>query len=128
MSGDPNHPFVDLLAEQKKNIEALARANQIAISGLQAVATRQMEFVQKAMAEASQATMQGGPTQGVGDIVARQAEIARQTFDQSITNMRELADMLQKSSREAVDVVNQRIAQSLGELKERISPAKPPPG
>jgi phasin family protein len=125
MSGDPNNPFADLLAEQNKNIEALARANQIAIAGLQAVATRQMEFVQKAMAEASQAAVQAGPSQGVGDIVARQANIAKQSFDQSIANMRELADMLQKSSRQAVDVVNDRIAQSLGELKDRVSPAKP---
>ena len=128
MTGELNNPLLGLLAEQKKNIEALARANQIAISGLQAVATRQMEFVQKAMSEASQAALPGATSQGVGDLVARQADIARQTFDQSIANMRELADMLQKSGREAVDVVHQRIAQSLGELQDRVSPAKPPEG
>jgi len=33
--------------------------------------------------------------------------------------MRELADMLQKSGREAVDVVNQRIAQSLEEINKK---------
>jgi phasin family protein len=126
MSGDTNNPLADLLAEQKKNIEALARANQIAISGLQAVATRQMEFVQRAMADASQVASHAGQSQGVNDLMARQTDVAKQAFDQSIANMRELADMLQKSGREAVDVVNQRIAQSLAELKDRVGPAKGP--
>lgn len=118
MASDPKNPFADLVAAQKKNVEALTQANQIALAGLQAAATRQMEFVQKAMTEATQlATQSGGLSNDLNATLSRQAEIARQAFDQSIANMRELADMLQKSSREAVDVVNARIAQSLAELK-----------
>jgi phasin family protein len=123
MAAEPNNPFADLLAAQQKNIQAMTQANQIAIAGLQSAATRQLEFIQKAMSDA-QVAMQGGASTGVNDAVARQAEVARQAFDQSIANMRELADMLQKSSREAVDVVNQRIAQSLQELKDRVTPPK----
>jgi phasin family protein len=123
MAGDPKNPFAELLAAQQKNIQAMTQANQIAIAGLQSAATRQMEFMQKAISDA-QLAMQGGASMGVNDAVARQAEVARQAFDQSIASMRELADMLQKSSREAVDVVNQRIAQSLQELKDRATPPK----
>ena len=123
MAVEPNNPFAELLAAQQKNIQAMTQANQIAIAGLQSAATRQMEFIQKAMSDA-QLAMQGGASTGVNDAVASQAEVARQAFDQSIANMRELADMLQKSSREAVDVVNQRIAQSLQELKDRVTPPK----
>jgi phasin family protein len=106
MNSDPNNPFADLLATHKKNIEALTQANQIAISGLQAVASRQMEFVQKALAEAAAFAQLSGQPQDLGEAVTR-----------SIAEMRELSDILQKSGREAVDVVNQRIAQSLAELK-----------
>jgi phasin family protein len=119
MNSDPNNPFADLLATHQKNIEALTQANQIAISGLQAVASRQMEFVQKALAEAAAFAQQGGQPQNLSEAATRQAEIARQAFDQSIAEMRALSDILQKSGREAVDVVNQRIAQSLAELKPR---------
>jgi phasin family protein len=128
MSDDFDNPLTILVAEHKKNLEALTRANEISISGLQAVATRQMEFVQKAVSEATQLSMQGAQAQSVPDAIARQADLARQAFDQSISNMRELADLLQKSNREAVDVVNQRIAQSLAELKERMAPPKTPKG
>jgi phasin family protein len=128
MASDPDNLFAELLAAHNKNIEALTQANQIAISGLQAVATRQMEFVQRAMAEAAQLARQGTPSPNLSESIARQAEIARQAFDASIANMREVADTLQKSGREAVDVVNQRIAQSLLELQNRVSPPKPPKG
>jgi phasin family protein len=119
MNSDPNNPFAELLATHKKNLEALTQANQIALSGLQAVASRQMEFVQKALAEAASIAQQSGQPQNLSEAVTRQAEMTRQAFDQSIAQMRQLSDMLQKSGREAVDVVNQRIAQSLAELKTR---------
>jgi phasin family protein len=119
MNSDPNNPFAELLATHQKNIEALRQANQIAISGLQAVASRQMEIVQKTLAEAAIIAQQSAQSQTLSDAVTRQAEIVRQAFDQSIAEMRELSDMLQKSGREAVEVVNQRIAQSLAELKSR---------
>ena len=48
--------------------------------------------------------------------------MAKQAFEKAIANMHELADMVQKSNREAVDVVNQRIAASLQEMKDHLQP------
>ena len=65
-----NLPGVDvesLVASEKKNLEAVTRANQVAFQGLQAVAKRQAEILQEMMNEASTAVelaVEGGFTSG----------------------------------------------------------------
>ena len=65
-----NLPGVDvesLVASQKKNLEAVTSANQVAFQGLQAVAKRQAEILQEVMNEASTAVelaVEGGFTPG----------------------------------------------------------------
>jgi phasin family protein len=121
---DQDNPFSQLLAAQQKNVEALTQANRIALEGIQAVARRQMEFFQQAMGEAAGMARDALSAPDPQGTLARQADVAKKAFDQSIANMRELADMLQKSNREAVDIVNQRIATGLDEFARRVTPPK----
>lgn len=113
-------PGVDiqaLLAAQAKNIEALTQANKAAMEGMQALAKRQMEILNQTMTETAKVV--SGMT-AVGDPrekVAQQTELAKTAFEQAIANMRELADMVQKSNREAADIITQRVSAGLEEVK-----------
>src|ERR1700687_3911296 len=54
--GDFRLPGLDveaIVATQRKNLEALTQANQLAVEGVRALAQRQAEIAQQAFAEAS---------------------------------------------------------------------------
>lgn len=115
-------PGVDwkaLMDSQAKNLAALSEANQLALQGMQAVAKRQMEILQQTMSEAASAAKQAA-SNNARDAIGKQSELAKQAFEQAITNMRELADMIQKNNREAFDVVSRRVSAGLSELKDRV--------
>src|SRR5581483_6283099 len=61
----PGFDVDTLVAAQRKNLEALTQANQLAVEGVQAIARRQVEIARQAVDEASAAfrefTQPGAP-------------------------------------------------------------------
>ncbi|MCB2101380.1 MAG: phasin family protein [Rhodobacterales bacterium] len=120
MAQQYNLPGLDLdtvIQAQRKNIEALTTANRVALEGVQAVTKRQTEILQASIAEMqdvlSSFTASGTPQ----DAAAKQVEVTKATFEKTLDNMRELSEMLSKSSGEAADAINKRIAEGLDEMK-----------
>jgi len=116
-------PTVDteaLLDSQRKNIEAFSVANRIAFEGAQAVTQRQVEILRQVMEESAavvkQLTAAGKPE----DKLADQAELLKHTYEQSVANFRELAEMGAKSNGEAVEVLSRRVTEGLDELKTAL--------
>jgi phasin family protein len=113
-------PGVDvdaLVASQKKNVEAVVNANRIAIEGMQAMAKRQAEVFQEAMKEATQAVGSLSKVTSPQDLAAKQTELMKTAFEKSVATMRELAEILTKSSQEATKTINARITASLEEIR-----------
>jgi phasin family protein len=113
-------PGVDvdaLVASQKKNVEAVVNANRIAIEGMQAMAKRQAEVFQEAMKEATQAVGSLSKATSPQDLAAKQTELMKTAFEKSVATMRELAEILTKSSQEATKTINARITASLEEIR-----------
>jgi phasin family protein len=116
-------PGVDwhgVMESQSKNIAALVEANRRAVQGMEAITRRQFELVQQAMTDAVMSAKQTVPADP-REAVVRQTEAAKLAFEKAVTGIRELADMMQKSNREALDVVNQRISAGLSEIKDRMT-------
>lgn len=120
MMADFKVPGVDMdavLASQRKNIEALTQANQLAVEGMQAVARRQMDVLRQTMEETAAMTkdmMQAGsPEAGV----AKQADLVKGAFEKVLTNMKEMSEMVAKSNYEAADILSKRISAGLDEIK-----------
>ena len=95
-----------LVAAQRKNVEALAQANQLAVESMQAIARRQSEIFRSMMEEASTAMREVMAAGSPEEKAAKQTEIAKEAFQRAITNMRELADMIQRSNGEALGLLN----------------------
>jgi phasin family protein len=112
-----------LAAAQRRNIEALTAANRIALEGAQAVAKRHMEIVQASMSEMSEA-MRGAATSDPKEAASRQAEMLKGSYERAVANMREIADLIQKSNGEALGLLNKRFAEAMDEVKGLVEKAK----
>jgi phasin family protein len=116
-----NLPGVDvesLVASEKKNLEAVTSANQVAFQGLQAVAKRQAEILQEMMNEASTAVDSLSKAGSPREIVATSTELAHGAFEHALANMKQLAELVTKASEEVTNTINTRILASLDEIKD----------
>jgi len=113
----PAFDVESIMASQRKNIEALTAANKAAVEGMQKVSTRQAAILQETLDEATKSFADFGKSSDPSAAAAKQAELYQVAFEKALANMSELADMVTKSSSEATTVVNQRISESLEEIK-----------
>jgi phasin family protein len=114
----PGLDIESLVAAQRKNLEALTQANQLAVEGVQAVARRQVEIARQAVDEAStllrEWTQPGAPEERI----AKNAEYAKQAFEKGVANARELAELVTKANAEAFNVLNKRVAEGFEEMRD----------
>jgi phasin family protein len=123
MIGELKLPGVDLekvASAQRKNVEALTSANQLATEGFQAIARRQTEIMRQTLEEAGKSMRDLMAHSAPEDRMVKQTELAKTAFEAALSNMRELAEMVTKANSEAFDVINRRVAESLDELKDMI--------
>lgn len=114
-------PGVDvdsIIANQRKNVEALTAANRVAYEGVQAIARRQAEILQETMNEATKNIDAIAKAGSPADAAAKQAEIVKSAFEKALGNMRELAEMVTKANHEASSAINKRISESLDDLRD----------
>jgi phasin family protein len=102
----PGVDFAALVDRERKNIEALAKANRIAFEGWQRLVRRQAEILQETMKEVV-------ANAGQQDAIKRRTDLAKEGFEKALANMRELAEMATKSQKEAFDVVRKRIEENV---------------
>ncbi|WP_160000501.1 phasin family protein [Roseomonas sp. 18066] len=106
-----------LAAAQRRNFEALSAANKVALEGAQAVARRHMEILQQSMTEMTSA-MQGVTAESSPqEKAAKQAEMLKATYGRAVSNMQEIAELIQKSNAEALSLLNRRFAEAMDEVK-----------
>jgi phasin family protein len=120
--GDMRAPSVDLetvVAMQRKNMEALTQANQLAIEGAQAVMRHQMEMTRRTMEEFS--TMFASffqPNGSMEERLAKQADISKTALEKGLANAREVAELMAKANNEAFGVLTRRVTETLEELRD----------
>lgn len=114
----PGFDVEAVLASQRKNIEALTQANQLAVEGVQAVARRQAEIAREAIDEASALLRDIVQPAAPEERIAKNAELLKQTFERGLANTRELTLMLAKANTEAFDVVAKRVAAGFEEIRD----------
>ncbi len=114
----PNLPDVEaVLATHKRNLEALTEANRVALEGAQAVARRHLEIVQSTVSELKETLKDLTATTNPSSRAAKHAELLRQAFETSVSNSRELGDLIQKSNNEALSKLNGRFSEAMTEVK-----------
>lgn len=122
MPNAPAMPDMEALATaQRRNIEAFSAANRVALEGAQAVARRHMEIMQASVAEMTEAMKAMASAEAPQDKAAKQAELAKSTYEKAVANMQELADLIQRSNSEAISLLNTRFAEAMEEVKKLVA-------
>lgn len=120
----PGMDMEALMATQRRNIEVFSAANKVALEGAQAIAKRHMEIVQSAVAEMSENMKALAGAEAPQAKAAKQAELMKSAYEKAVTNMRELADMIQRSNGEALGLLNKRFTETLDEMKSMMEKPK----
>jgi len=115
----PMRPFdVEAVwAAQRRNLEALSQANQLAVEGVHALVKRQIEMTQQTMEDFS--TLVRDMTQPVSteDRVAKHTEFTKKMIDKGLTHGREVAALAAKAGTEATEVLQKRATEGLDEMR-----------
>jgi len=110
-----------LVRAHQRNMEALSGANRVALEGAQAYAKRHMEIIQQSLAELTQSLQVLAEPGTPQTKAARQVELVKQAYERTVANMKELGDLIQRSNNEAIQLLNQRFAEAMDDIKSMMS-------
>ncbi|MGO8916312.1 MAG: phasin family protein [Stellaceae bacterium] len=113
-------PGLDLegvVAAQRKNLEALTQANQLAVEGVQSLARRQVEIARQAMDEASAVLRDWTAPATPEERMAKNAELANQAFEKNVAIARELAELATKAGTDVFSVFARRLSAGFDEVR-----------
>jgi phasin family protein len=105
-----------LMAYQRRNIEALSQANQLAVEGMQAVAKRQIEIARQAIEDVSALLRDLAQPTSTEDRITKNTEYAKQILEKSTNHGREITMLATKAGTEAADVLRKRASEGLDEF------------
>ena len=120
----PEIDWQELMAAQQKNWAALGQANKVWLEGNQKVMQRQVELLQKALAEAAAAAndmMKEGDARAAAE---KRLEHAKTSFEQAMANIRELFDAASRANQDALEVIQKRALEGFDEIKSMIKPKR----
>jgi phasin family protein len=107
-----------LMACQRRNIEALSQANQLAVEGMQAVAKRQIEIARQAIEDVSALLRDLAQPVSTEDRITKNTEYAKQMLEKSVNHGREITMLATKAGTEAADVLRKRASEGLDEFRD----------
>jgi phasin family protein len=116
----PSFDMTKIMEHHQKNLEAMTKSWQAVAGGAGEVAQKQraiFEAAMKDMAEMAQAYKPGGSPQ---DVMAKQTEFAKKAMEAAIANTRDIAELVQKSSTEALKIVQDRMKESYEEIRATV--------
>jgi phasin family protein len=120
--GDFRVPGIDLeaaVASQRKNVEALTQANQLAVESVQALMRRQVEFTRQAVEDFSAMFRDFvQPNGSPEDKLAKQAEYSKHAIQKSLSGAKELTDLVTKANTEVFNLLNKRATESFDEVRD----------
>lgn len=112
-------PRVDvdaILDHNRRNLEALQKAASASASGAAELMSKQREIFQETLREITdmgQSFRAGNPQ----EMMTKQTELARHSFEAAVKNAGEAADIVRKSGTESFDILRQRIHDAMEEIR-----------
>ena len=116
-----NVPTVDMesiLAHHRKNLEALQKAASASAAGAQSIMSKQREALQEGLQEITEMAQNFRAPGAPQEIVAKQADFARKSFETAVKNASEVAELVKKSGTESVDILRTRIQEAMAEIRQ----------
>ncbi|TGV79951.1 phasin family protein [Mesorhizobium sp. M00.F.Ca.ET.149.01.1.1] len=113
----PNVDVQAALDHHRKNLEALEKSARTSAAGASSVLARQHEMVQNAMHEVTRMAQNYQTPGNPQELMSKQAEFARRSFETTLKNASEVVDLVRKSSTESVEILLDRIRDAMVEIR-----------
>jgi phasin family protein len=120
---DLKMPKVDveaILAHHRKNLEALQQSISASSGGMTNAFHKQRDAFQEMLREATDLAQSYRAPGAPQEVMAKQAEFARKTFEAAVRNAGEMAEIARKSGTESVDILRKRIREAMEEIRDNF--------
>ncbi len=114
---NPAFDMKSFMETQRKNIQAVTQAQQLAFQGLQAVAQRQGEIISQIVEDNSALTKELLSEGTPEEKISKNAEIFKEVYQRSVSHLKELSDLISKSGTDASNVINKRVTATMNEIQ-----------
>jgi len=108
-------------AAQRRNLEAISQANQLAAEGMQALARRQIELTRETFEGFSALLRDLSQPASAEDRIAKNTDYAKQMLEKGVNHGREVVTIATKAGADAAEVLQKRATESLDEMRAMAS-------
>jgi phasin family protein len=112
-----------MMDQGRKTFQAITEAQQLCMESLQVIAQRQAEIMSQMVKDQGEIAREIAGETTPEKKISKGADLIRQSYEKTVVGAREMTDMLQKSTREAGDILNRRVNGALNEIKSTVSDA-----
>ena len=104
-------------AAQRRNLEALSQANQLAVESMQAVAKRQIELTRETFEGFSALWRDLATPVSTEDRIVKNTEYVKQIIDKGVKHGGEIATITAKAGTKAAEILHKRANEGLDEIR-----------
>lgn len=102
---------------RRKDVDALVAANKTTYEAMQALARAQTAMLTQAMQDMQELARSAMSGNGLGGDMSTHSEAAQKAWQRMLADMKQMAEVMQKAQAEAMSGLNERVKQSIGEMK-----------
>lgn len=106
-----------ILAHHRKNLEALEKSARAGAAGATSLLSRQREMLQDTLREVSDMAQSYRAPGNPQELMSKQAEFAKKSFEAALKNASEVAELVKKSGTESVEILRERIKEAMEEIR-----------
>ncbi len=108
-------------AAQRRNLEALSQANQLAVESMQTLAKRQIELTLETFEGFSALWRDLATPASTEDRIAKNTEYVKQMIEKGVKHSGEIATITAKAGTKAAEILHKRANESLDEMRALAS-------
>ncbi|BAB48585.1 mll1145 [Mesorhizobium japonicum MAFF 303099] len=113
----PNVDVEAILAHHRKNLEALEKSARAGAAGATSLLSRQREMLQDTLREIADMAQSYRAPGNPQELMAKQTEFARKSFEAALKNTGEVAELARKSGTESIEILRARIKEAMEEIR-----------
>lgn len=120
-------PSVDvdkIIEHHRKNLETLEKTAKAATAGASNLMEKQRRILEETLREVSDMAQDFRASGGPQELMSKQADFAKRSFETAIKNASEMADVVRKSSTETIEILRDRIKEAMEEIREGMERKK----
>jgi len=113
----PNVDVEAILSHHRKNLEALEKSARAGAAGATSLLSKQREMMQEALREITDLAQNYRAPGNPQELMAKQTEFARKSFEAALKNAGEVAELARKSGTESIEILRARIKDAMEEIR-----------